>query len=278
MKGIRMSNIKPQSKFVKVNGIRIHYLEWGEANDPDVVLIHGWSGSALNWSYIAERIHVQYHVIVPDHRGHGDSDKPETGYRLRDFAEDIHQLIGELGLRRPLYAGNSLGGCLGIIMAADYSEDISKAFLGDPGCWGWMRSFVRILPMILNERKLSDEELSAEMRQRGMSQEEIHNKLAGTRLAGIRKVSEQALTRLLTDNRDFALEGEDLLRRIRVPTLIVAADPAAGGLILREEADYLEKIASPMVRFSRWEGVGHGVCSLQPERYVQEMLAFFQEQ
>ena len=268
-----MSNIKPQSKFAKVNGVRIHYLEWGEAGDPDVVLIHGWSGSAPSWSYIAERIHVQYHVIVPDHRGHGDSDKPETGYRLRDFAEDTHQLIGELGLRRPLYAGNSWGGCIGTIMATDYSEDISKAFLGDPVYWRMMNAFVTNLPMVLNERKLSDEELSAEMRQQGMSQEEIYN-----RLTGIRKFSEQALTRLLTDNRDFALECENLLRRIRVPTLIVAADPAAGGYILREEADYLEKIASPMVRFSRWEGVGHGVSSAQPERYVQEMLAFFQEQ
>ena len=77
-----------------------------------------------------------------------------------------------------------------------------------------------------------------------------------------------ALTRLLTDNRDFALMCEEYLKRIQVPTLIVAADSAAGGFILREEADYIERIASPMVRVSRWEGVGHGVSSEQPERYV----------
>ena len=268
-----MSNIKPQSKFVKVNSINMHYLEWGEASAPDVVLIHGWSGSALSLSHVAEQIQEQYHVIAPDHRGHGDSDKPETGYRLRDFVEDIHQLIGKLGLRRPLYAGNSWGGCIGTVMAADYPKDISKAFLGDPVYWGMMNAFVTNLPIVLNRRKLSDEELITEMRQQGMSQEGIID----ARLASIRKFSEQALTHLLTDNRNFALECESLLRRIQVPTVIVAADPAAGGFILREESDYLERIASPMVRFSRWEGVGHGVSNTQPERYVREMLAFFQE-
>jgi pimeloyl-ACP methyl ester carboxylesterase len=267
-----MSNIRPRSKFIELNGIRIHYLEWGEIGDPDVVLIHGWTGSALSWSYIAERIHGQYHVIAPDHRGHGDSDKPATGYRLRDFAEDIHQLIAELGLRRPFYAGNSWGGCIGTIMAADYSEDISKAFLGDPVYWRLLNAFTTNLPIVLNWRKLSDDEISAEMRQQGVSHEEILN-----RLDAIHKFSEQALIRLLTDNRDFAFECENLLRRIKVPTQNIVADSTAGGYILKEEADYLEKIASPTVRFCRWKDVGHGVSSTQPERYIQEMLAFFKE-
>ena len=88
-----MPKIKPQSKFTKVNGISMHYLEWGEPGAQDVLLGHGWSGWAESWSDVAEQIQEQYHVIAPDHRGHGDSDKPETGYLLRDFVEDLHQLI-----------------------------------------------------------------------------------------------------------------------------------------------------------------------------------------
>lgn len=267
-----MVNTAPQSKFTKVNGIRMHYLEWGEAGAPDVVLVHGWTGWAQNWSYVAEQLQGQYHVIAPDHRGHGESDKPATGYRLRDFAEDIHQLIAELGLKRPLYAGNSWGGCIGTIMAADYPQDIAKAFLGEPVYWKLINAFVTNLPMTLNRRKLSDEELRADMRQQGMSEDRI-----GSELVRLRKFSEQALTRLLTDNRDFVFSCEELLRRIQVPTLIIVGDAAAGGFIFKEEADYIERIASPMVRFSRWEGVGHGVLNEQPQRYVGEMLAFFQE-
>lgn len=267
-----MSDNKPQSKFVIVNGINMHYLEWGEVGAPDVILIHGWSGSALSWNYVAEQIQDQYHVIAPDNRGHGDSDKPETGYRLRDFVEDIHQLINELELKKPFYAGNSWGGCTGTIMAADYPQDISKAFLGDPVYWRMLNAFVTNLPTVLSRRKLTNEELIAEMRKQGTKQTDID-----ARLDGIRKFSEKALIRLLTDNRDFALCCEEYLKRIKVPTLIVAADPAAGGYILNEEVDNIERIASPMVRVSRWEGVGHGVSNAQPERYVKEMLTFFQQ-
>ncbi len=267
-----MPNTTPQSKFAKVNGIRMHYLEWGEPGAPDVLLVHGWTSWAQSWSYVAKQIQERYHIIAPDHRGHGESDKPETGYRLRDFVEDLRQLVTELGLKRPLYAGNSWGGCIGTIMAADYPQDISKAFLGEPVYWRMLNAFVTSLPMVLNRRKLSDQELRAEMQQQGRSQDEI-----SMELVRIRKFSEHALTRLLTDNRDFALGCEEYLKRIQVPTLIVAADPTAGGGILKEEADYIERIASPMVRLSRWEGVGHGVAAAQPERYVREMVAFFQK-
>ncbi len=267
-----MAITSPQSKFTNVNGIRMHYLEWGKAGAPDVVLVHGWTSWAQSWNYVAEQLQGKYHVIAPDHRGHGESDKLATGYRLRDFAEDIHQLIATLGLKRPLYAGNSWGGCIGTIMAANYPQDISKAVLGDPVYWKLMNAFVTNLPTTLNRRKRSDAELSAEMRQQGMSEDRI-----ALELVRLRKFSEQALTRLLTDNRDFALGCEEYVRRIQVPTLIIVADTAAGGFILKEEADYMERIASPMVRFTRWEGVGHGVSAAQPERYVSELLAFFQE-
>lgn len=255
-----------------MNGIRIHYLEWGEADAPDVVLVHGWTGWAQNWSYVAEQLQGKYHVIAPDHRGHGESDKPETGYRLHDFAADIHQLISELELKRPLYAGNSWGGCIGTIMAANYPQDITKAVLGDPVYWKMINAFVTNLPTTLNQRQRSDADISAEMRQHGASQEQID-----LGLLRLRKFSEQALTRLVTDNRDFALGCEEYLRRIQVPTLIIVGDTAAGGFILKEEADYIERIASPMVRLSRWQGVGHGVSAAQPERYVSELLAFFEE-
>ncbi len=267
-----MSETTPQSKFATVNGIRMHYLEWGAPGAPAVLLAHGWTGWAQSWSYVAEQLRDRYHIIAPDHRGHGESDKPETGYRLRDFVEDIHQLVNELGLKNPFYAGNSWGGCIGTILAADYPQDIAKAFLGDPVYWKMMNAFVTNLPMTLNRRQLSDEELRADLRQQGMSQKEIE-----LELVRLRKFSTQALTRLLTDNRDFALGCEEYLKRIKVPTLIIVADPAAGGFILKEEANYMERIASPMVRFTRWEGVGHGVLSARPERYVRDMVDFFQE-
>ena len=73
---------KPGRKFAEVQGVQLHYFAFRQD---------------------------RYHFIAPDLRGHGDSDKPQTGYRLRDFTEDIRQLIN-LNLRRPAYIGHSRDG------------------------------------------------------------------------------------------------------------------------------------------------------------------------
>ena len=150
--------------------------------------------------------------------------------------------------------------------------DISRAVLGDPVYWKLLNAFVTRLPGILERRKQADEEMSADLRRRGMNEEQVQAEMARAS-----RFSLAAITRLMTDNRDFAVTCEGYLRRIGVPTLIIAADSEAGGYILPEEAEYYRGIASPLVRFTQWQGVGHGVSGQEPERYVREMLAFFEE-
>ena len=87
------SGEKPQSKFTEAQGIQLHYLEWGETGKPDLLLVHGWTSFASSWSTVAEYFRGRFHIVAPDLRGHGESDKPQTGYRLRDFTEDVRQLI-----------------------------------------------------------------------------------------------------------------------------------------------------------------------------------------
>ena len=261
-----------ENNFVELNGIRMHYREWGNSSDPDVLLIHGWTSNSESWSYIAEQIQDKYHVVAPDHRGHGASDKPVTGYRLRDFVSDMCQLIDILGLSKPLIAGNSWGGCIGTIMASDYPNSISKAVLGDPVYWKMLNAFVTRLPGILERRQSADEQLAQDLNQQGMPKEQILAKISGSN-----NFSLDAITRLLSDNRDFAFTCEDYLKRIRIPTLIIAGDAEAGGYILPEELDHYRRIVPEMVRITQWPGIGHGVASQEPDKYVKEMLSFFQE-
>src|SRR6201988_355477 len=122
------SGEKPQSRFTEVQGIKLHYLEWGETGKPDLLLVHGWPSFASSWSTVAEYFCDRFHIIAPDLRGHGESDKPRTGYRLRDFTEDICGLIENLGLKKPAYVGPSWGGSIGTMLASDRPELISRAF------------------------------------------------------------------------------------------------------------------------------------------------------
>ena len=59
---------------VKVNGITLHYLDWGPADAPPVVLLHGITGHARVWDHLAQRLAPGRRVLALDQRGHGDSD------------------------------------------------------------------------------------------------------------------------------------------------------------------------------------------------------------
>jgi pimeloyl-ACP methyl ester carboxylesterase len=77
-------------RFVETNGIRMHVAERGEG--PLVLLLHGWPESWYSWRHqIAALADAGYHVVAPDQRGYGQTDKPE---RIDDYT--IHHLVGDV--------------------------------------------------------------------------------------------------------------------------------------------------------------------------------------
>ena len=258
------SGNKPQSKFTEAQGIKLHYLEWGETGKPDLLLVHGWTNFSYSWSTVAEYFQDRFHIIAPDLRGHGDSSKPQTGYRLRDFTEDIRELIKNLGLRRPAYVGHSWGGNIGTMLASDSGDLISSAFLEDPVYWRMLHAFVTSLPGAIARHDKPEAEIRAEAKLKGLSGADEDLEVYRNH-----HFSANALTRLLTDNRDWVFAFEDHLKRIAVPTMILVADSKAAqpGAIMREEMAYLQRIASPQVKFEFWEGVGHGMKAAKPAEY-----------
>ena len=79
-----------------VNNVTLHYVI-GEQGDP-ILLLHGWPETWYEWRHIIPQLIANnYTVIVPDMRGLGDSEKPQTGYDKKTVAEDIYQLIKKLG-------------------------------------------------------------------------------------------------------------------------------------------------------------------------------------
>ncbi len=255
---------KPQSKFTEVQGIKLHYLEWGETGKPDLLLVHGWTNFSYSWSTVAEYFQERFHIIAPDLRGHGDSDKPRTGYRLRDFTEDIRRLIKNLGLRRPAYVGHSWGGNIGTMLASDSTDLISSAFLEDPVYWRMLHAFVTSLPGAMARHDKPEAEIRAEAKQKGLSKADEDLEVYRNH-----HFSADAITRLLTDNRDWVFAFEDHFKRIAVPTMVLVADSKAAqpGAIMREEMAYIQRIATAQVKFEFWEGVGHGMKAAKPVDY-----------
>jgi pimeloyl-ACP methyl ester carboxylesterase len=105
-----------QERFVGMaGGLRLHLLSWpaapgGAPNAAPTLLLHGLASNAQIWEPVAARLAAAGHpVFAADLRGHGLSDKPDQGYDLATFADDIAGLVEALELDRPVVVGQSLG-------------------------------------------------------------------------------------------------------------------------------------------------------------------------
>jgi microsomal epoxide hydrolase len=97
-----------KSAFFKTSdGIRIHYLEAGKGRA--IVFIPGWTMPAWIWQKQIDEFSKHYHVVAVDPRSQGDSDKPSYGHLPETRARDYKELVDQLGLKRPVLVGWSMG-------------------------------------------------------------------------------------------------------------------------------------------------------------------------
>src|SRR5215475_13994868 len=126
--------VQPASKFLAVNGLRLHYLDWGEAGAPPVVCVHGYTSSAQAFNAPARRFQDRFHVIAPDVRGHGESAwSPAGEYGYADQAGDLAALVDELGLARFTLIGTSMGGIIATAYAGAHQERLRGLVINDIG-------------------------------------------------------------------------------------------------------------------------------------------------
>ncbi len=125
---------RPESQFIDLPGgapIRIHYLDWGGASTP-LILLHGLASNAHIWDLTAPYLVPHFRVIALDQRGHGLSDKPSS-YSFDEVTSDLAGLIQALSLERPILVGHSWGGNVALQFAADHPLETAGIVLSDGG-------------------------------------------------------------------------------------------------------------------------------------------------
>ena len=120
-----MNGSNPKSDFVDVNGIRLHYLDWG-GSGPNLLFLTGMGSSAYIFNQFAPRFTDKFHVLALTRRGQGDSDYPETGYDADTLVEDIRQFMDSLHIEKAILAGHSLAGVELTHFAATYPTRVDK--------------------------------------------------------------------------------------------------------------------------------------------------------
>ncbi len=123
-----------QDKFIVVNGIRLHYLDWGSAAKPPFIMLHGISRVAHQFDHLAPRFTADYHVMAIDMRGHGDSAwSPEGAYLVEDYVKDLEAFADQLNLRGLTLLGNSTGGRVVQVYAGLHPDRMAKLISEDVG-------------------------------------------------------------------------------------------------------------------------------------------------
>ena len=142
---------RPRDATVTVNGLKLHYLDWGTAGKPALILLHGLTGSAHNFDLVAPRFVDRYHVLAFDVRGRGESDRSSDGiYQLESYRDDLRGIVETLRLGRISLLGISMGGIISIAYAGAYPAGVERMALDDIGPDIDPRGLQRIFTYLVN--------------------------------------------------------------------------------------------------------------------------------
>jgi len=124
----------PQEQFVSANDLNFHLIDWGGRGEW-LVLLHGLASQAHIWDLLAPQLSDSFHVIAIDQRGHGLSDKPDSGYDFATIANDLDAILNVLNASRDrvVLAGHSWGGNVAVQYAVDHPDRVSGLILIDGG-------------------------------------------------------------------------------------------------------------------------------------------------
>ena len=125
---------QPQSRFLVVNGLRLHYLDWSNPGVPSVVCLHGYTSSAQAFNAPARHFQSRLHTRAPDVRGHGESAwSPTEAYQYHDQISDLAGFVDQLGHERFILIGTSMGGIIAMAYAGAHPERLLRLVINDIG-------------------------------------------------------------------------------------------------------------------------------------------------
>lgn len=114
----------------------IAYTEWGDAQNPEVVVcVHGLSRNGRDFDPLAAALAERYRVICPDMAGRGQSDwlKNKADYSIETYVADMVTLIARLDVEQVHWVGTSMGGVIGMALAAQARNPVKSLVLNDVG-------------------------------------------------------------------------------------------------------------------------------------------------
>jgi pimeloyl-ACP methyl ester carboxylesterase len=128
------THAQPSARQLTVNGLRLHYLEWGRPDARPVICVHGYTSCAQAFNALARRLGDRVRLIAMDVRGHGESEwSADAAYDYPDQAADLAGLADALVSGPFVLIGTSMGGVIAMTYAAGHADRLRGLLLNDIG-------------------------------------------------------------------------------------------------------------------------------------------------
>lgn len=278
---------------VHAGGVRLAARAW-EGRGGGVLLIHGLASSSHIWDLVAPRLAPAMKVVAYDQRGHGLSGKPSSGYGFEHTSADALAVIRAAALRQALVVGHSWGANVALELAVRHPRRVGRVVLLDGGFLSlrdrmdWQTTRVRLAPPDLKGTPVH--EFLEMVRYFLHGQIEITPAVEAVFLSLMRVDREGNIRPRLSRTNHLrilrALWEQDalaLLRRVRIPTLVLAvrsapgAPDSAGFMEEKERAARVVRAIGEPVRFAWIDGV-HDVPIQRPRAVASRIARFAGEQ
>jgi pimeloyl-ACP methyl ester carboxylesterase len=259
-------------RFVPLStGVRLEYVEHGPADGLPVILLHGVTDSWRSFELVLGRLPGSIRAFAVSLRGHGDSSRPDIGYRYRDFSEDVRAFMDAMGLEQAVVVGHSMGASVAQRLIADHPHRVSRLVL--MGSFATIGGNLTVAEFVTNEILLLSDPIAP-----AFAREWQLSTLANPTDAGFldtvvhetlkvpARVWHQTFSGFLA-TPDFS----DELRRVAVPVLLLWGD--RDSYVMRSDQERLQAVM-PAARLVVFEGIGHAIHWEDPARVVDALVEF----
>jgi pimeloyl-ACP methyl ester carboxylesterase len=253
---------------------RLAYTEWGEpGDDPAVVCVHGLSRNGRDFDFFAAALATKRHVICPDLAGRGRSDwlTNKENYTFPTYCADLTALLARLGGKSFDWVGTSLGGLIGMVMAAQRNSPIRRLVINDAGPFIPRTAPQRILTYLGKAQPFASvAEAESYLREvlapyGALTDEQwAHIARHGVRTkrgGGYAIAYDPGIAVPMRTARPQDLDMWEIWDRIRCPVLVLRG--ATSDVLSRETADEMCS-RGPPTELVEFKGVGHAPALMDP--------------
>jgi non-heme chloroperoxidase len=252
------------------NGVRLPYVEQGDPLGVPVLLLHGITDSWHSFERVLPHLPHSIRAFALSQRGHGDADRPTTGYSPRDFAADLAAFMQALGLGPAVIAGHSMGASIAQRFAIDHpGRTLGLVLVGSLITWRGHPDFVELWNSVVSTlTDPIDPGFVREFQESTLAQP-VPPEFLETVVRESLKLPARVWRAVLLEGlleADFSRE----LANIQAPTLIFWGDQDA----LTRNGQEALTAAIAGSRLVTYAGAGHGLHWEEPGRFAADLTAF----